>query len=274
MKKNLMKILFLPIVLIGSITLNAQLQSAPPSMKFLEKIKNCTLTVVVNEKDSADAELKRAVQKYWTYCEYRFMSEAEILKNYDKQKDDYYLGYFEGRFDQGKVIVHNVPFVGITNKIRSKYEYLHHQDFDFYYLFTKDGYGRKYNAAYINFCIASMNKYLIKCNSEDRDKKINNAEWKPKKMLICKEDLFVDKSVITATYKFDYEFVSRDRIAQAILNEEDVIVYYINPASIYAYHMFISPKDSQVVYFNYSGSETTSYVKVQPKLFKLIGNLK
>ncbi len=99
-------------------------------------------------------------------------------------------------------------------------------------------------------------------------KKVKMKECKNKTILIPENDFYVNMEKFKTIYNYPYEIVKKDRISEAILNKEDVLIYYLIPSVRYCYYVIVSPKDGQIYYYNHGFTDRINTEVAGRKIFK------
>ena len=251
------------------------------SEKYLLKVKGQTLKVVLSGEETFRTAFKKAVEANWTFSKYEFITQEQLLKKYHNKDDVFLLGYIQGELIDGRNDMLGVPFIGIVDRFLTNGKYRCFKDLNMYFPYPVGGIEEESLGAYLELNIRMLNKYL--CLHEIQSKTItawsysedieakNNPLCKKKKILICDLDLVTEEANITAKGKLDYEIVKRSRIAQAIINKEDVLIFYMVPSVYLCYYYLVSAKDGEIYYFDASQDTDAAHKRNQKGMFKKIG---
>ncbi len=265
----------------------AQLGGKPFKEKY-DDLKKKKLMVLIKDNDPFSAALKKSVEENWTFCEYEFISE-ETLSKYTKNDDVYILVYSDlirlRRYGISSPHLFFDPILGISYGVL-KDEPIHRSKFLAFIQYPLSGIQEKYLEGYLNLHIQLLHNYILFKSSVKNSKsgysyrnyvtysdhiKTKNVECKYKKILICEDDLYVDEDKINDKYNFDYEIVTRDRIHEAILNKEDVIIFYMIKLLDSTNYFLVSAKDGNPLYYVKDTRAIESlYGGGQKRLFKIL----
>ena len=201
--------------------------------------------VVLKENDSYSKVLKKIIEENWTFNKYEFTTEEKLKVKYKNRTPLPIIGFFEG-FDEyvgsyETKITTGIKFFGFVTVFKTKKNYNLDKDVvQIIRLSTLEKLTSKEEIeATLTREIQETNNFLIVMSNSDNKTHSRKAYWKyinkkdltdfrSKKILILDEDLnrkYI-KSNDLDTKKYNYKLVSQERINKAILNKEDVLIYY------------------------------------------------
>lgn len=247
----------------------------------LDEMKTEGMKAVLYEEDPVfNKAFKNAIKDHWNFCELTPVSHDELGEQYEDGDKLYMLGYHSAVLYYADWKITN-PNFGVS-KIYTSTGKIHGVD-EIGVLIDGplETVGEEYYTSYVTLAVKIMNKLLteahpqgfyttIKAFSDSRERFYNKV--KRMKILICEDDFKTKEKKITKKFNFDYEIVPRERIKEAIMNEEeDVLIYYLTKNTKYAHNMLVSPVDGEI-YYHATGVGNDFYIKVsQNKMFKRIG---
>lgn len=275
MKKSILTLLMLSIALFSY----SQMKKVIPQ-KEVSLLKNETVMIVLKENDIFSEALKKAVEKNWTFSKYKFTTLEELKSKYEEKEALPMFGFFDGVYtitdSEGRTNTYHPYCLGLTQKFRTKtYHDIKGKEVVDFYTFSKDTTASPSSIeADLVLITQQINNYLIiRENIENKVKNrnsffkyVNKKEIKGAKkkvMLIYEKDLSneFNKSKI----KFKYQVVNRERFNEAILNKEDVLIYYLEGN----FHHIISAKNGQLLHHYSSSFQGVS--KAQAQMFNDFG---
>ena len=156
------------------------------------------------------------------------------------------LQYFKGSIvymASGRTIAKNVPLLGVTHKLKKEGRYSYPMNLNYYEHYPEDRDSQFLESDMILF-VRKLNLQVEESlNSSKEEGYVKDKEdrfVKGRKVLICKDDLFIEESILKSSKWFDFEFVDRKRIHDAIMNKEKVVVYYFVKSGEYVHHTLIN----------------------------------
>jgi hypothetical protein len=273
MKKSILMLLMSTITLFGY----SQIKKVIPQ-KEVSLIKNGTVMIILKENDIFSDALKKTVEKNWTFSKYEFTTLEELQSKHKEKEVLPIFGFFDGMYNltasDGSVKTYHPSCIGLTRKFRTKTYYdIRGKGVVDFYTFSKDSAASLHSIeADLTLITQQINNYLsIRENIENKVKsrasffryvnKQDIEDIKKKTMLISKEDL--NRKFNTSDIKFKHQIVKNNRINDAILNKEDVLIYYLNGTT----HNIISAKDGRLLHY-YLASILQRESKAQSQIFK------
>jgi hypothetical protein len=268
--------------LFSSCILSLNAQWGDVSKKELDKLKNSTMLVVLKGEESFISSLKKAIEDNWTFTKFEFVTESEVQKKFVNKEEVFLFGYFTGDFSSYKYTLKEMPVIGIAERYLTKGKYKIQGDIKICYPYPFEGIESQYLDAYLKVYVQLLNNYLELLNAPDSkvksmyayyiQVKTRNKLCRDKKLLICEEDNYLTDDVIKSIYKGDYEIVKRERINKAILNREDVLIYYLIPSVYYSYYTIFSASDVSVYFNNFGITGEREYKVAQKRFLKELNN--
>lgn len=251
------------------------------SRKELIKIQKDTLNILIHENDDHDFYLNKAIFKHWTFSDYKIYNKQTLHDKCVNNPNQYILGSFKTALHLDDHYSEEIEFLGLVNKYHKHEHYKKHHDVLMYFIFPHDEkIDNQYFEGYYELNVQLLNHYLetilnptnkiSSLKSYLKHLKSKYPKAKDKKILICKKDLKITKSDIKAFKVFDYEVVDRDRINEAIMNHEDVLVYYLSWEFHHANHVLFSPKEGDLYYYHLGLSGENHIAKEQTLMFKTL----
>ena len=239
------------------------------NFKNISVLKNSTLNVVLNKNDTVNYNpaIKYAIEKYWTFCKYKFISMDEfqetmgdktmifLLPNrytYNCGVDE--LAIINGGNHSLHCKVYNIFYLNLNTKtavIRLPYESAKE-----FYALSKNGKKKYHNGFSDSYFIANkkdcreMLINIIQLWQWENETIINHPEFADMKrteiddFLVSQHDvrelktktLYVAENsfdvlienAISTIYKYKFEIVPMDSIYKAIKNQDENICYLYN----------------------------------------------
>ncbi len=250
--------------------------------RHLKHLRDSTIHVVL--PDTGGAALKLAVEQNWTFTKYKFISESDLHANYKHKTKMLLLGNFTGTVEEERWILKKIPFVGIVDRFRAKktHKYKYKRDFEVYMPFSYKKLEDKYLPGYMTMHIHLLNKYIEAIHEPDNhifnqhsyEHALHGRNYlcREKKILIATDDWHSDEEHINK-FDLDHEIVSRDRLQEAILNKEDVLVYYMIVSSNNTFHFLINPKDGDVYFHDFGEVGHHFFKEMQRHMFHHIARV-
>ena len=273
-------------LLLISIVINGQTAYTRGDAKYIKEIKGQTILVVLSGEEEFRKALKKTFELNWTFSKYDFITEEQLKKQF-KDKDKVFLfGYYKVEIDWDKHDLYGVPIIGISDKYKADGVYPIRRDINIFYPYPTAGFEPEALEAYLALNIRIIDRYLTifdtksslnhSWNFRDYGHYIGskNVECKSRKILICKNDIYIEKEDITKRYNFDCEIVKTNRIIEAINNREDVLIFYMVPSLFYCYYCLVSAKDGEIFYFLDMFDGDFYYKSTQKMIFKKLSKAK
>ncbi len=241
--KNLLLILIIASISTISYSQNPRLVF---SNKNLATYKQATTMVMLKENNRYHTILKRVIEKNWTFNKYEFTTEEKLKTKYKEKSPLPILGFIEGYSDyvgtneSSRTL--GIQSIGFATMFKSK-KYYNMENKEVVHAFSlnniEDLKTEKSIEAFFTVIIQDLNNYLIVLGNPDNKVHSRKSYWnytkrkdiksfKNKKILLSKKDSWNEKFMLDeeAAKKYNYQFVSEERITEAILNNEDVLIYY------------------------------------------------
>lgn len=241
MKKTLIITLF--------ITISSIVYSQNPRLTFSNKnlaaYKQATTMIMLKEDDTYSKILKKVIEDNWTFNKYEFTTEEKLKSTYEEKTPLPMLGIFEGYIDYvgsyETSLTTGIPFIGFVTLFKTK-KYYNLKNREVVHAFTindlKELTTEKEIESFFTVLIQDLNNYLIVLGNPENKVHSRKAYWsyinkkdlkdfQNKKILISEND--VDKKFkqdVSSAKKYNYKIVSKERIDEAILNKEDVLIYF------------------------------------------------
>lgn len=261
-----MRYLVLAIGLTVGISVHAQFGSMGD--KPIKKLKNAELLVLLNDQSTSPYNeiIEEAMLAEWNYSKLKFIKRSD-LNSYCNGNSVYFLDLINIT-ETGHEYSQQMLTIICTKKDGGKYDT---GDFAAY-SHLKTAFGdekvklnpKEFKAQIIR-SINMIQLYANVCNTHKISRtetylnqltKIyseNKGDVKKNKVLLIEKDWDPEKSqkVIDKVYPYPYEIVSANRIADAILNKEEGVVYEILlQAKTNRITLLVQAKDNSILYVN------------------------
>jgi hypothetical protein len=259
------KLLFLFIALIPLSGLQAQREYLPTA-EDLEAFRTSKTYVVLdaNPMSEYNFEMRDAIEKYWTLTEYEFIERNDFEENAsDETKSFLYLAIVNFEKDKSQTMYNFLCLsIGGDYPTMGEMKDVVNIPVSFYGVDEE-------NFAYKLGTLVNFMQNHVKLIIEDPEMVSQNvfkhyndnmADIQSKTLYLVKDELeraARTEAAIKAVYPYDFKFVTREDIKDAIMNKEEDVVFLhkVGPEGVRltarVYKMLIGAGDSHFYYFDY-----------------------
>jgi len=215
------------------------------SNKNIAAYKQATTMIIIKENDLYSKILKKVIEDNWTFNKYEFTTKEKLKSTYEEKASLPMLGIFKGYIDYVGSYETNlttgIQFIGFVTLFKTK-KYYNLKNKEVVHAFTLSELQELTTEAeieaFFTVLIQDLNNYLIVLGDPESNVHSRKAYWsyinkkdlknfQNKKILISENDVNEKfKLDVASAKKYNYEIVGKERIVEAILNKEDILIYY------------------------------------------------
>lgn len=259
------KILFLFIALIPLCGLQAQREYLPTE-EDLEAFKSSKTYIVLDASPMSEYnfEIRDAVEKYWNLTDYEFIDRTDFEENAtDETKSFLYLAIVSFEKDKS-LTMYNFLCLSIGGDYPTMGEMKDIVNIPISFYGVEEEHFAYKLGTLVNFMQNHVN--LISDNPELVSQNVfkhyndNMADIQSKTLYLVKDEMerkAQTESAIKAVYPYDFKFVTREEIKEAIMNKQEDVVFLhkVGPEGVRltsrVYKILIGTENSQFYYFDY-----------------------
>ncbi len=235
-----------------------------------------------NDTNGYNEALKFSIEKNWNASQYEYISDDNLNSIVPVGNDAYLFGYFTGIIENSKYVISNIYIFGVVNKNRGYKYYRTAKDLSSVMFMPFVGIDKNYLKEYLSLYVKIIN-WSIKLVANEPNL-CSNIMWitkyankftgkvKSSKLLICDKDFYVEDKTKIKKYTSPYEVVTRERIAKAITDNEDVYIYILSEFSAtFSSHQIVNAKTGELI-FQQTGNLNVG--KAQIRIFNKLSQAK
>lgn len=259
------KLLFLLIALVPISGLQAQREYLPTKEDLEAFAKTKTYVVLdANPMSEYNFEMKDAIKKYWNLTEYEFIDRNDFEENAsDETKSFLYMAVVNFEKDKSQTRYNFLCLsIGGDYPTMGEMKDIVNIPVSFYGV-------EEENYAYKLGTLVNFMQNHVKLITEDPEMVSQNvfkhyndnmADIQSKTLYLVKEEMersAQTEASVKAVYPYDFKFVSREDIKEAIMNKEEDVVFLhkVGPEGVRltarVYKILIGAGDSHFYYFDY-----------------------